>query len=127
MGHAVASKQIGFQARDEGQTGRDDFVETAVVGEEEIDACGGGDGEMQGVERFHSVVGTQFGEEADGLWGVSEHRDGIRVEELLDGGGGSVVVCFDGADEEFAEDEEAAAEGIGPLQHGLMDLLNALA
>ena len=32
------SEEIGFKARDEGQAGGDDFVETAVVGEEEVDA-----------------------------------------------------------------------------------------
>src|SRR6266702_5730951 len=81
---------------------------------------------MECVECFDSVVGAQFGKEADGLRGVGEHCDLVGVEELLDGGGGCCVVRFDRTDQEFAEDEEAAAEGIGPLQHCLVNWLNAI-
>ena len=37
-GRCAGSEQVGFEACDEGQTGGDDFVEAAVVGEEEVDA-----------------------------------------------------------------------------------------
>jgi hypothetical protein len=37
-------EQVGLEASDEGQAGSDNFVEAAVVGEEEIYAGGCGDG-----------------------------------------------------------------------------------
>ena len=61
-GHPPGSEEVSFEARDEGQAGSDDFVETAVVGEEEIDAGGCSDGEVQRIECCDSKKGAASGE-----------------------------------------------------------------
>ena len=60
--HPPGSEQVSLEGGDEGQAGGDDFVETAVVSEEEVDAGGGGDRKVEGVQRFHAMMGAEFRE-----------------------------------------------------------------
>ncbi len=82
---------------------------------------------MESIQRFDSVGGAKFSKDVDGSGDVWKHRDAIGIEELLNAQCGGCVVCFEGADQEFAEYEETATESIGPLQHRLVDLLHAVA